>query len=170
MKTLTNEIKLTIELMLGDIDDGAHGALQSHLYSLLEIKRERLSERVCNNIPTHVQGLWVIDADERIDVIGQNGNDGEHYGRTPEAINAAAFKDAYKEYTLQEVVGDAAVPSWARWVAVDKDGDVYVYSGRPYLFNSRVGAWSVSTGDECNLINNVVPPISFKNCIWEVKG
>ena len=46
MKNLTEEIKLTIEMMQGDIDDGAHGELQSHLYSLLEMKRERLSERV----------------------------------------------------------------------------------------------------------------------------
>lgn len=42
MKALTKEIKLTIELMQGDIDDGAHGELQSHLYSLLEMKRELL--------------------------------------------------------------------------------------------------------------------------------
>lgn len=46
MKNLTDEIKLTIELMQGDIDDGAHGELQSHLYSLLEIKRNELQQRL----------------------------------------------------------------------------------------------------------------------------
>lgn len=46
MKNLTDEIKLTIELMQGDIDDGAHSELQSHLYSLLEIKRNELQQRL----------------------------------------------------------------------------------------------------------------------------
>lgn len=42
MNELNEEIKLTLNLMQTDIDDGAHGELQSHLYSLLEIKRDRL--------------------------------------------------------------------------------------------------------------------------------
>lgn len=46
MKNLTNEIKLTIKVMQGDIDDGAHEELQWHLYNLLEMKRELLGERV----------------------------------------------------------------------------------------------------------------------------
>lgn len=78
MKNLTDEIKLTLELMQGDIDDSAHGELQSHLYSLLEMKRERLGERAHTDMPDQIQ-VWPADADERIDVIGQNGNDGEHY-------------------------------------------------------------------------------------------
>ena len=44
MKNLTDEIKLTIELMQGDIDDGAHEELQSHLYSLLEMKRNEIQQ------------------------------------------------------------------------------------------------------------------------------
>lgn len=40
MKILSEEIKLTINLMQGDIDDGAHSELQSHLYGLLEMKRD----------------------------------------------------------------------------------------------------------------------------------
>lgn len=46
MKNLTDEIKLTIEMMQGDIDDGAHGELQSHLYSLLEMKRNEIQQRL----------------------------------------------------------------------------------------------------------------------------
>lgn len=45
MKNLNDEIKLTIEMMQGDIDEGAHNELQYHLMSLLEIKRELLGER-----------------------------------------------------------------------------------------------------------------------------
>lgn len=46
MKELAEEIKLTINLMQTDIDDGAHRELQSHLYSLLEMKREEISKRL----------------------------------------------------------------------------------------------------------------------------
>ena len=46
MKNITDEIKLTIEMMRGDIDDGAHGELQSHLYSLLEMKRIEIQQRL----------------------------------------------------------------------------------------------------------------------------
>lgn len=42
MKELNEEIKLTLDLMQTDIDDGAHEVLHSHLYQLLEIKRDRL--------------------------------------------------------------------------------------------------------------------------------
>lgn len=77
MKELNEEIKLTIEMMQGDIDDGAHGELQSHLYSLLEMKRELLGERACTDMTVQIQ-VWPADAEERIYVIGQNGNDGEH--------------------------------------------------------------------------------------------
>ena len=73
MKNLNDEIKLTLNLMQTDIDDGAHGELQSHLYSLLEMKREILSERVHTYTPAQIQ-VWPAAADDRIDV------DGEHYG------------------------------------------------------------------------------------------
>lgn len=78
MKNLTDEIKLTIEMMQGDIDDGAHEELQWHLRNLLEMKRELLSERVYTYTPAQIK-IWPDDADDRIDTIGQNGNDGEHY-------------------------------------------------------------------------------------------
>ncbi len=46
MNEINEEIKLTINTMQCDIDDGAHGELQSHLYSLLEIKRNELQQRL----------------------------------------------------------------------------------------------------------------------------
>ena len=46
MNELNEEIKLTLNLMQGDIDDGAHNELQWHLYSLLEIKRNELQQRL----------------------------------------------------------------------------------------------------------------------------
>lgn len=46
MNELNDEIKLTLNLMQSDIDDGAHGALQGHLYILLEIKRNELHQRL----------------------------------------------------------------------------------------------------------------------------
>lgn len=46
MKELNDEIKLTLNLMQTDIDDGAHEELQSHLYSLLEMKRNELHQRL----------------------------------------------------------------------------------------------------------------------------
>lgn len=86
MKSLTDEIKLTIELMQGDIDDGAHGELQSHLCSLLEMKRELLGELVYTGMPDQIQ-VWPADADERIDVVGQNDNDGELYWHTNRGVS-----------------------------------------------------------------------------------
>lgn len=98
------------------------------------------------------------------------GNAQENDGWTPQEIEAAAFKDAYKEYTLQEVIGDAVLSDWARWVAVDKGGDVYEYSDRPYLLDNSVGAWSAPKGGEYDLINKVASPTDFTKCIWEVKN
>lgn len=46
MNELNEEIKLTINTMQCDIDDGAHGELQNHLYSLLEMKRNELQQRL----------------------------------------------------------------------------------------------------------------------------
>ena len=78
MKEINDEIKLTIELMQADIDEGAHNELQYHLMSLLEMKREMLGECVHTGMPDQKQ-VWPADADERIDVIGQNGNALHHY-------------------------------------------------------------------------------------------
>jgi len=56
MKEIDDEIKLTINTMQCDIDDGAHGELQSHLYGLLEIKRNELQQRL-------VDRSWLDHAD-----------------------------------------------------------------------------------------------------------
>ena len=91
--------------------------------------------------------------ESRIDVIGQNGNDGA----------------VYSEYTLDEVVGDAVdavLSDWVRWVVVTKCGMVVLASHKPELFTNSdqwhfIGKYGSS--------NKVVPPLNFKNCIWEVK-
>lgn len=63
MKELNDEIKLTLNLMQADIDDGAHGELQGHLYSLLEIKRNELHQRLVENSwsepVTHAQAPYI---------------------------------------------------------------------------------------------------------------
>ena len=46
MKEIDEEIKQTLNLMQTEIDDGAHGELHSHLYQLLEIKRNELMQRL----------------------------------------------------------------------------------------------------------------------------
>ena len=46
MNEINEEVKLTIDLMRTDIDDGAHDELQNHLYSLLEMKRNELQRRL----------------------------------------------------------------------------------------------------------------------------
>ncbi|HRN97559.1 MAG TPA: hypothetical protein PLZ58_03895 [Candidatus Saccharibacteria bacterium] len=56
MNELNEEIKQTLNLMQTDIDDGAHGELQSHLYSLLEMKRNELQQRL-------VERSWFEPAD-----------------------------------------------------------------------------------------------------------
>ena len=53
MQEINEEIKLTLNLMQGDIDDGAHNELQNHLYSLLEMKRNELQQRL-------VERAWVV--------------------------------------------------------------------------------------------------------------
>ena len=90
--------------------------------------------------------------ESRIDVIGQNGNDGA----------------VYSEYTLDEVVGDAVLSDWARWVAVDQDGLVHAYSEKPY-YKHTYNEWMRTCNGRYRRINKVVPPINYHNCIFEVK-
>lgn len=88
--------------------------------------------------------------ESRIDAIGQNGNDGA----------------AYPEHTLQEVIGDAVLSDWARWVAVDRDGEAWEYANKPILSGA---IWSNSNGCRYMHIKKVVRPLNFENCIWKIK-
>lgn len=97
---------------------------------------------------TNAETEWLDES--RIDVIGQNGNDGA----------------VYSEYTLDEVVGDAVLSDWARWVAIDKNGDVVEFDAKPSINYIQTG-WLNSKGYFTH-IKKVVPPFNFKNCIWEV--
>ena len=62
MNEINDEINRTINTMQCDIDDGAHGELQSHLYGLLEMKRnelqQRLAERSWSEPVTHDQAPY----------------------------------------------------------------------------------------------------------------
>lgn len=90
------------------------------------------------------------DYDEsRIDAIGQNGNDGA----------------VYHEYTLDEVVGNAVLSEWARWVAIDSDGQVWEYSKKPIIANKM---WNNSENGRYMYIRKVARPHNFTSCIWEV--
>lgn len=105
------------------------------------------------------------------------GNAQEKDGWTPEAIESAAFKAVVEnvdefnkakpcEYTLQEVIGDAVLSDWVRWVVVTKCGMVVLASHKPELYTDS-DQWNF-TG-RYGSSSKVVPPLNFKNCIWEVK-
>ena len=107
MNELNDEIKLTINLMQGDIDDGAHGELQSHLYSLLEMKREEIQKRLGepSNRPLTAEelkagGWWCADVSKDC---------------------ASAFKS--KGLSVFYPAGWGSTGSW-NGCAVDDEGDV----------------------------------------------
>ena len=70
-----------------------------------------------------------------------------------------------REYTLEEVTRGVTLSSWARWVAVDADGEVWGYQKKP---TPCATMWYSKVGELCEVINKVVPPINFKNCLFEV--
>ena len=98
-------------------------------------------------------------------LMGEAACEERNGGWTPQAIGAAAFKDAHEEYRLSELLGDAELPDWARWVAVDGDGEVWCYDEKPYVFDYR---W-VDRKGKSRFNNKVEPPLSFEKCIWEIK-
>ena len=60
------------------------------------------------------QGLKEARLAESLEMLAEDlCNEQEVDCWTPQEIEAAAFKDAYKEYTLQEVIGDAVLSDWA---------------------------------------------------------
>ena len=69
-----------------------------------------------------------------------------------------------REYTLEEVTRGVTLSSWATYVAVDADGEVWEYSAKP--FHDELGWFNEAC--KCERINKVVPPINFKNCLFEV--
>lgn len=97
-------------------------------------------------------------------LMGEAACDERNGSWTDYAIKMAAFKHDC-EYTLEQVIGDAELSDWARWVAVDKDGEVWEYS---HGVESAFNAWRNHEG-WCKNIKKVVPPLNFRNCIWEIK-
>lgn len=83
---------------------------------------------------------------------------------TDYAIKQAAFKSDC-EYTLEHAIGDAELSDWARWVAVDRKGKVVEFEEKPEIH----GVFLASMNGRVCQINKVVPPLNFKNCIWEIK-
>lgn len=69
------------------------------------------------------------------------------------------------EYTLGEVTRGVTLSDWAAWVAVDSDGEVWGYQEKP---EPSAAMWNSERGSHCRRINKVVPPINFKNCLFEV--
>ncbi len=76
-----------------------------------------------------------------------------------------------REYTLEEVTRGVTLSEWAAWVAVDANGGVHEYSHAVSTNNEiwqRVREKSRPQEFLFRLINKVVPPINFKNCLFEV--
>ena len=76
--------------------------------------------------------------------------------------------DVTCEYTLEEVTHGVTLSSWARWVAVDADGHVYEHEKKASNPHSIGTKWDSEGGSRYRRINKVVPPINFKNCLFEV--
>ena len=72
-----------------------------------------------------------------------------------------------REYTLEEVTRGVTLSDWARWVTVDEDGLVREYSSKPEHGHDGT-YWSDNPSALYRRINKVVPPINFKNCLFEV--
>lgn len=95
-------------------------------YAEAEIERlEKLAAVVpIINNPERVR-LYEENSESRMDVIGQNGNEGEHY---------SFLGDKWKE-----------APEWAKWAAMNSDGKWYWYKEKPLAlacsFNFENGAY-----------------------------
>ena len=110
-------------------------------------------------------------------LMGEAACDERNGGWSPGAIEAAAFRKScdigqnendgavYSEYTLDEVIGDAVLSDWARWVAVGRNGKAAEFEEKPEIHGDF---WASMNGRVCQ-INKVAPPINFKTCIWELK-
>ena len=69
-----------------------------------------------------------------------------------------------REYTLEEVTRGVTLSSWATYVAVDKSGSVFEADEEPVQMVNGCLAFHA----KWRRINKVVPPINFKNCLFEV--
>lgn len=68
------------------------------------------------------------------------------------------------EYTLEEVTRGVTLSDWAKWVAVNPNGDVCECEHRPIPLSK----WNGEGGSRYRRVNKVVPPFNFKNCLFEV--
>lgn len=75
--------------------------------------------------------------------------------------------DEPREYTLAEVTRGCQLSDWAVAVAVDKSGEVWEYSEKPSV-NYIQTEWITHSGD-LTRINQVVPPLNFRNCMFKIQ-
>lgn len=142
---------LKYRLRAGDKGDALKCIAKANWYQN-RLRTQDQIKKTCAAPKPWPDGAEVEWPDEsRIDVIGQNGNDGA----------------VYSEYTLDEVIGDAVLSDWAEWVVVDGYGTVVELSVKPVAGES---AWLVSCDYFVSAnINKVAPPLNFKNCLFKVK-
>lgn len=72
------------------------------------------------------------------------------------------------EYTLEEVTRGVTLSDWAAWVAVDADGQVFEFEKKANGQHTMGAKWNSEGASRYRRINKVVPPINFKNCLFEV--
>src|SRR5678815_3445717 len=95
-------------------------------------------------------------------------NEQEADGWVQGGIEAAKLRKSCSEYTLDEVIGNAVLRDATKWVAVDACGDVREFLFKPGIRIKCNGRWQArSTFDY--LINKVVPPLNFVDCMLEAK-
>ena len=85
----------------------------------IEAEIERLEALALDTMSESFGQQNLIDwpeTDDRTDVIGQNGNDGEHYAE------------------LERWNRWASAPEWANWLAMDEDGEWYWFEIEPPIY------------------------------------
>lgn len=133
MKELNDEIKLTINTMQCDIDDGAHSELQFHLYSLLDMKRDRLVAK------TGLQAEIERERERRFE--GNRIASAEHRDEVERLVEALEFAEStIAQYRKEHVTHDQAPPkSWQLANRVE-----------PLTTEElKAGSWAVDSSEEC---------------------
>jgi hypothetical protein len=104
----------------------------------IEAEIERLEALALDTMPESFGQQNLIDwpeTDDRTDVIGQNGNDGEHYAEVE-------WLERWKY-----------APEWANYLAMDADGDWFWYESEPA---AATYAWDC--GAVCMVLRHDFPP------------
>lgn len=105
-------IQHAIKKLLCNGERGYKPAIQDYREAIGSIQRkiELMEAAEGNKEPIESQAVWPDEA--RIEAIGQNGNNGEHYPQN----GKPSWDDA---------------PEWANWLAQDEIGDWFWYERKP---------------------------------------